>query len=212
METTNDAGEKQAIYPRGKYDSAIVPVDARSNSSGKPWRNLILDDELSELFSAFTAKGTQVVFVSDSCHSGTIARAKQTDAQVRTIPLTAVFGTRTFAEIKFEKPARVRSSFDVSSFHSLYIVLTGSRDDEFSLDARIHGVPVGLFTSTLISDLNGETKRDLTYSQLMGRVSGEVAKVALTMQNDQNPQLDSRFGNANSIIFAPPTMPRGVTK
>jgi hypothetical protein len=71
-----DTKQNEVWYPRDHYDSAIVPVDARSRTSGKPWKNLILDDELAAIFAGFTAKGAQVVFISDSCHSGTIGKGK----------------------------------------------------------------------------------------------------------------------------------------
>ncbi len=32
-------GESEVIFPRDKYDSAIVPVDADKETSGKPWQN-----------------------------------------------------------------------------------------------------------------------------------------------------------------------------
>src|SRR4051794_25186164 len=59
--------------PSDYSDAAIVPWDFDSAASGKVWRGLILDDELYDLFSGIPGKGATVVFVSDSCHSGTIA-------------------------------------------------------------------------------------------------------------------------------------------
>jgi hypothetical protein len=38
----------------------------------------------------------------------------------------------------------------------------------------------------------------------MKAVSPKVSKVALTMQNNQNPQLDARFGNPDKLIFSVP--------
>lgn len=62
------------IFPEGAYDSAICPVDHKHNTSSEKWGNLILDDELSTEFAEFTAKGSGVLFVSDSCNSGTLGR------------------------------------------------------------------------------------------------------------------------------------------
>ena len=53
-----------------KYDNALVPIDSAEATSGKVWKNLILDDELFELFKKFTNKGVGVIFISDSCYSG----------------------------------------------------------------------------------------------------------------------------------------------
>ncbi|MCA1622705.1 MAG: hypothetical protein LC768_03890 [Acidobacteria bacterium] len=44
-------------------------------------------------------------------------------------------------------------------------------------------------------------------------VSPKVEKVALTMQNNQNPQLDARFGSPDKLIFSvPKATPAGVEK
>ena len=56
-------------FPDGAYDSAIVPIDSGAGSGDRPWGNLILDDELYRIFSRMTAKGANVVMISDSCHS-----------------------------------------------------------------------------------------------------------------------------------------------
>ena len=102
--------EMADYYPLNKYDSAICPIDLRSNTSGKPWNNLILDDELYALFSGFTSKGALVVFISDSCHSGTLAReigsntfASKLQARARFLPLSKI---RSLDSIP--KPAKSR--------------------------------------------------------------------------------------------------------
>ncbi|HKP69988.1 MAG TPA: caspase family protein, partial [Pyrinomonadaceae bacterium] len=152
MEAPNREGVMQVIYERGTYDSALVPVDARSTTSGKPWRNLILDDELYAILGGITRKGAQVVLISDSCHSGSIDRAglksdaKYKDPQARTQGLATVFGARRFADLKFDEPAQTRAA-SLPPVKGLYIAMTGSRDDEFSLDVTIGGVPSGLFTA-----------------------------------------------------------------
>src|SRR5215813_13806559 len=79
-EESADLDEKTEIEPPnlipGKYDGAICPidVDSETNSSGKPWENLLLDDTLARRFSRFAGKGCMVIFISDSCHSGAQAR------------------------------------------------------------------------------------------------------------------------------------------
>ena len=58
-------------------DSALCPVDVGGpKASGKPWENLILDDELYLLFLPFVQKGCGVIVIVDSCHSGTIIMRK----------------------------------------------------------------------------------------------------------------------------------------
>ena len=198
-----ETGKMEVWYPRAKYDSAIVPVDARSTTSGKPWKNLILDDELSAIFAGFTAKGAQVVFISDSCHSGTIGKGKSS-LPVRTTSLATVFGARRFEDLQLDAPATVRTSGFPIPVSGLYIVLTGSKDNEFSLDASNLKIPMGLFTSTLLRQIIKPGGTALTYQATMAIVSPAVAADALKHDNAQNPQLDGRYGNANSVLFSLP--------
>jgi len=204
LEVMNDKGQMEVWYPRAKYDSAIVPVDARSNTSGKPWRNLILDDELAAIFAGFTQKGAQVVFISDSCHSGTIGRDQKTKSPIRTASLATIFGARRYEDLKIDEPAVKRTAGYPVPIAPLYIVLTGAKDDEFSLDARDLPQPMGLFTYNLLKQINAPRGNTLTYDATMAVVSPAVAKEALKDSNSQNPQIDGRFGNSKTVIFSLP--------
>jgi hypothetical protein len=204
LEVMNDeTGKMEVWYPRAKYDSAIVPVDARSNTSGKPWRNLILDDELAAIFAGFTQKGVQVVFISDSCHSGTVGRAKS-PKNIRTQSLAAVFGVRRYEDLQLDEPAVKRTAGYPVPVNPLYIVLTGSKDDEFSLDAGGLPQPMGLFTYNLLKQINSPGGTRLSYEKTMAIVSPEVSRQSLRSDNNQNPQLDARYGNAKALIFSLP--------
>jgi hypothetical protein len=205
----NEAGQMEVLYERGTYDSAIVPVDARLRTSGKPWRNLILDDELYAIFGGITRKGAQVVLISDSCHSGSIDRAKKSDALPRAQSLATVFGVRRFSELDLEKPAETRSTRTPPPAKGLYLALTGSKDDEFSLDANFGGVPMGLFTSTFLTEVRKlpyTPTRPITatYQQIMAKVAPAVATKAKSWDNNQNPQLNFEFGNPNMALFSAP--------
>jgi hypothetical protein len=205
LEVMNDeTGKMEVWYPRAKYDSAIVPFDARSTTSGKPWRNLILDDELAAIFAGFTQKGAQVVFISDSCHSGTVGRAGKQKNGIRTQSLATVFGARRFEDLELGEPAVKRTSGYPVPVNPLYIVLTGSKDDEFSLDFGGLPTPMGLFTYTLLKQLNKPGSALLSYEKTMAIVSPEVSKQSLQSDNNQNPQLDTRYGDSKTLVFSLP--------
>ncbi len=51
-------------------DETIVPHDAKSDGT-----NAIVDDEFDDLFNKLSQYTTNIVFIFDSCHSGTITRA-----------------------------------------------------------------------------------------------------------------------------------------
>ncbi len=205
MEGENEeTGEMEVIYPRDRYDSAIVPIDSDDDTSGKPWGNLIIDDELSAIFAGFTQKGAQVVFISDSCHSGTVGKAAKSKWQGRSTPLAAALGKKRFSDIRFKEPSNARTTGYPVPVNGLYIVLTGSKDNEFSLDAGDLPKPMGLFTSTFLKQLNKPGGTRLTYQQTMAIVSPAVSKESKVKDNDQNPQLDARYGNASSPLFSLP--------
>jgi hypothetical protein len=212
MEAPDEDGVMEVIYERDRYDSALVPYDARSRTSGKPWRNLILDDELYAILGSITRKGAQVVLISDSCHSGSIDKAKTPDDVTRRAEsLATVFGVRRFSELDIEEPAETRSTRTPPPAKGLYLAMTGSKDDEFSLDARINGVPMGLFTATLLSKIPAVAPRKsvtMTYEQLMSLVSPAVAAQAGKWDNNQNPQLRTDFGNPKMALFSVPAVRR----
>ena len=213
MERPNDQGVMEVMYERGTYDSAIVPVDARERTSGKPWRNLILDDELYAILGAITRKGAQVVLISDSCHSGSIERAKFKDtdeyknAQPRMQGLAKVFGAKSFADLKLDAPATTRAA-TLPPAKGLYVALTGSRDDEFSLDVRLKdGTSTGLFTYMALAAFPKimDAKMPMTYQMLMDRVSPAVLEVSRKLGGSQTPQLRIDYGNPTMAIFSLPT-------
>ncbi|MCY7377260.1 MAG: caspase family protein [Pyrinomonadaceae bacterium] len=190
-------------YPLDKYDSAICPIDFRSTTSGKPWNNLILDDELYTLFSGFTEKGAMVVFLSDSCHSGTLARAvgdnnfkSKLQARARFLPLSQFRNLDSIPQPAKSRAVK-RSKKDVNG---LLIVLSGSRDNEFSLDyPDSSGETNGLFTKTLLSTISqyaGENKK-VNYLTVRDVVAPEVSRLSTLQENSQTPQIDARFFNGD---------------
>jgi hypothetical protein len=83
-------------------------------------------------------------------------------------------------------------------------VLTGSKDDEFSLDAQSLPEPMGLFTYNLLKQINSPGGTRLSYDATMKIVSPAVSAQSLKSDNNQNPQLDARYGNANAVLFSLP--------
>ncbi len=204
-------------YAADRYDSALCPIDLRDKTSGKPWSNLILDDELFTIFSGFTAKGAMVLFISDSCHSGTMARGLGAQkmpaptAQARFLPYSTITDLKSIP-MPVSSRSLKRSDTDAKG---LLIVLSGAKDNEFSLDYpdAETGETNGLFTKTLLLTLDKlkSNGQKATYMTIQTEVSPEVHRLSAKMENSQTPQLDARFfsGNLESPIFefagTPPT-------
>jgi hypothetical protein len=197
----------QGYYPPGKYDSAICPVDIRSNNSGKPWGNLILDDELYAVFSGFTRKGAVVIFVSDSCHSGTIGRDLKSDVSNKFLPLEVALGMPLS---QIPRPAAARS-VGTRDMQGRLLTLASSQDNETSLDYRDRetGEPTGLFTYVLVKVIEEmkSKNRPFTYATVNEMVGPVVARLASEQNSRQHPHIDSRFyeGDLNAPLFTMPT-------
>ena len=90
----------------------------------------------------------------------------------------------------------------------MYLAMTGSKDDEFSLDAKINGIPMGLFTAKLLESMppapSPRRPIVMTYETLMKTVSPKVATQAAAWDNNQNPQLNFQFGNPKAVLFSVP--------
>ncbi|MDH3492581.1 MAG: caspase family protein [Acidobacteriota bacterium] len=186
-----------------RWDNALVPVDAGESTSGKPWRNLILDDELFEIFASFTEKGIKVVVVVDACNSGSLARGAakpKAPAVSRNLSLHRIFKANKFEDIKFSFASPPEVTKKKPSMNGLYLVLAAAKDNEFAAEIQ-SGEPMGLFTKNLIDLLNRSNATELSYRQLMDAIGPRVSEESLDYENDQTPQLDSRFGNPFGAVF-----------
>ena len=170
-------------------DSALCPVNAgEPSTSGKPWENLILDDELYLLFAPFVQKGCAVVLIVDSCHSGPIAMMKKTDNN--SPPPLKRFHKELSSDKALTKPLKdipetsvIRT---VNNHYSsgLYLALTASRDTELS-GATANG---SYYTNALIAAVKQNPR--LTYQEVYQKVK---ARVWDQTDREQDPQLDQRF-------------------
>lgn len=187
--------------PLDFYDSAIVPVDADDNKEGRAWKNLILDDELYDLFSGFAQKRVQVIFLSDSCHSGTLGKGADNDTRMKFISPFQVLQIKSFDELKPAKPVKPKKVGPRDKWGS-YIILTASKDNELSWDVDGNTPePGGLFTKVLLQALNSG-QGPLTYTELLARVQPEVVRLSRKGPAEQTPQIDTRFGDPNATIFS----------
>jgi len=195
--------------PLDIYDSAICPIDSDAKTSGKTWGNLILDDELNAIFTKMTIKGVNVVFISDSCHSGTIGReikdnSKMFDSpKLKFMPPARAFKAERYSDIRFTKPKKQTRVTKKQTQSGRLLVMSGAQDDQFSLDVTLtDGSGTGLFTYFVLETIR-VTNGKVGYKDMMTLVQAEVLKNSIDLGGNQNPQLDLRFftGNPNIQIF-----------
>ena len=206
-EESADLDEKGEIEPPnlipGKYDGAICPidVDSETNSSGKPWENLLLDDTLALHFSRFASKGCMVMFISDSCHSGAQSRGDDPEILSKKLDLTKALrslrndggdeGMLKAEQIKqklgkIPRPAISRQveSYD---FRGQYLLFAASRDIQESGATK-----QGSFFTNALLDVMRE-RPAATIKKIYEEVAARVKQVSMAKDRLQEPRLDSRY-------------------
>ena len=201
LNTPNNLLPKGSDYRTIAVDSAICPFDHKQKTSGKPWNNLILDDELFEMFSKFTAKGAQVILISDSCHSGSLGRdlfGQNTKRTTKGLTVEDALGEKWASIRNPENQHRQNPAEEKRKMNNLYVALTASRDDQSAIEYfdLEKNQTFGLFTYSLLKSMNN-CRWDLSYEGLRTSILNETEE----LQESQEAQLDTRFFQAN-MIFA----------
>ena len=134
-------------------DECLCPHDIEANGP-------ITDDELFGILSS-AARGARVVVISDSCHSGTVARFNPIATPASTRGVHAPRRTvRFLAPQAFLAPAQVaRLGRDMPAprprgarIHAA-LLMAGCQDAEYSYDAFFEGRPNGAFTFVALREL-----------------------------------------------------------
>jgi metacaspase-1 len=170
-------------------DECLCPHDIRA-------RGPITDDELFDLYSA-RHPGAKVLMISDSCHSGTVARFAPI-----TTPPTAAGAHPPQRKVRFLPPAvylsRVeaaklgtRRAFRTSSPPGRYaaLLLAGCQDTEYSFDAYFQGRPNGAFSFVALRAL-AKLSPKATYQDWF-----KAIRKALPSQ--QYPQSPNLYGSSS---------------
>jgi len=177
-------------------DECLCPYDIKSKGP-------ITDDELAELFAARTS-GVRVVFLADSCHSGTVSRFAPI-----TTPPTTKGRSSPVRKVRFLPPgvflsARESSRLGVRSrrpasppgrHHGL--LMSGCQDTEYSYDAWFKGRPNGAFTFVALREL-----ARLAASAKYKDWYAAVRKVLPSQQYPQSPNLYGTSSMKNWKVFA----------
>ncbi|MEV6637506.1 caspase family protein [Actinoplanes sp. NPDC051470] len=168
--------------PDGR-DEALCPWDIAEKGP-------LLDDELYEILSD-RARGVRVVMISDSCHSGSVARfapSTRRDAdKVKFLP-PAVFLTEDEAARAAKLP-RVTAG---RPRHAA-LLMSGCADIEFSYDAHFQGRPNGAFTFFALEALR-ELPDGSTYKDWSARI-GEA------LPSQDYPQTPSLSGSSAQRVW-----------
>lgn len=172
-------------------DEAICPVDF-------PTAGLILDDDLYDVFSSARA-GVRLVFVADSCFSGTIERfappihttATFTARRARFLP-PAVVALDSGARPDLDALRAVAALPAAGRARRSALTLSACSDRQTTYDAVVDGRPCGIFSHVALSVLRNWAHPDphsnpLTYRRWMTLIREQLPSVDYP---DVTPQLD----------------------
>lgn len=176
------------------YDEAICPYDCADN--------LLVDDELRELFSNLP-KEVQMTVISDSCFSGTVTRAAVSD-------IFPGMKTPDDRRVRFLSPglrgdpilpnpwkAKPKSQIRSPESKMKEILLSGCSDREYSYDALIDGTYHGAMTFFALQTIQ-LSGYQISWRQLHTRINYLLDEAGYS----QHPQLDGRAKNKKRLIFS----------
>jgi hypothetical protein len=167
-----------------------------------PWDvnqgNVLTDDYLYSIFKEIP-EGAKVIFISDSCHSGSVARhSPRMDG-----PFS---GSQAIQAVKYLPPALHLTDKGIELAHRLetedfkqrsrmtpVLLMSGCLDHEYSYDAFFNGKPCGAFTHVALWTL----KDGMTYREW----HQAIRKYLPHDQYPQTPQISGPDALMDSKVF-----------
>lgn len=175
------------------YDEALCPYDTDSN--------LIIDDDLREMFANKVSEGVRLTVISDSCHSGSVTRVKAEGSRrkrrSRELP-PSVWGGRQLDGEQM-RAARKRKKENGEKYRESgmrEILLSGCMSNQTSADAEIDSDFHGAMSYYAIQAIR-DADYKLSYRQLHERVKALLRDEMF----DQEPQLEGKEENKERQLF-----------
>jgi hypothetical protein len=175
-------------------DEALCAYDIMS-------KQFLTDDEMYGIFKK-RKRGSKIIFISDSCHSGTVARVLE--------PMDAPAPATTAAKARFLDPSTFLSEEELSTTRRSVIMergvskkkpntallMSGCQEKEFSYDARINNRPNGAFTYNALKILK-DLPLDASYQDWYKA----IRKTLPTNQYPQTPNFEGTASQKKWKIF-----------
>lgn len=161
-----------------RMDETIVPHDSRQGGVFD-----ISDDQINDLMSQLSAKTDNVVFVLDSCHSGTAARA----ADALGLDRTARF-TPADQRPPPQSTTQSRGQEGIDDFRlpgANYVLISGSKANELSNETRFGLSTHGAMTYYLAQAMRSAGPQT-TYRDVVEQAQADVT----ARFDDQHPQIE----------------------
>ncbi len=176
---------------RSGIDQTWVSYGSRANNSNNIDNYDVLDDEINTWLAAIYAKTDNVIFVSDSCHSATVARGEDSNSR----------------SIKKDQRHHPLGKIPYTNIDKYYGIRIGSaRDKESAIEAfQEDGKAYGKFTWHWARALQ-QAQADSTWNDVFKRA---YMQVVTSRGRAQKPQMEgerSRQILGGNFIALPPTI------
>ncbi len=142
-------------------DEALCPYDIAEG-------NVLTDDELYEIFSERN-RGARIIFISDSCHSGTVAKASNlmlgAKSDIEKMPKIRFLAPQFYIkgdQKLLSRALRVEKAPSKGKIRASSLLLSGCKDTEYSYDAWFEGKANGAFTYVALQTLE-KLNHDASY-------------------------------------------------
>lgn len=171
-------------------DEALCPHDIAKGQ-------VLLDDELVKIFNK-RGYSSRVIFISDSCHSGTVARAVPGFLDDDMDPQARYLAPEVFIDDEelLAKAVKVENDPHNCQPEAAAVLFSGCNDTEYSYDANFKGKPQGAFTHVAIRELN-KLAPAATYADWFR----EIRKYLPHQRYPQTPQLQANKAQKKWKIF-----------
>jgi len=116
--------------------------------AGLSYADLIIDDELQQVFSALRY-GTSALILSDSCHSGTVSRFVDVPRTVELDKTRFISPVDLDTSLSFERVLELEQ-LPANAPRRTASLISGAADQEYSYDASFNGRPNGAFSRVAI--------------------------------------------------------------
>ena len=168
-------------------DEALCPHDIMEGE-------VLTDDELHDIFSQHHW-GARIIFISDSCHSGSVCRASRrmpgTEDDDWKFPKICYLAPEIFLERDrslLQKARNVEFAQAKKGIRAASVLFAGCRDMEYSYDAWFNGKANGAFTYAALKTLD-ELDEDANYKTWYKA----IRKILPHVQYPQTPQLVASY-------------------
>lgn len=174
-------------------DECLCPIDM-----GRDGHNLIVDDEIGAIL--FKLKpGAKFLFISDSCHSGTVLREVQIGTQpnrVRFIPPERFIDSPKLLK-RAERIAKLPMIPAGEESIPGVILISGCRDDQYSNDAIFNNRSNGALSYFAVRAFAQALAGGRSYADVMTA----IAKDLPSPYYQQDPQITAPEALKSSLVF-----------